>query len=337
MARSAHRKIPSAAAPKVRPEAGGAGTRRAGWARAWVGAAALLGVMAASVGAQPSSGSVFATPRAAGDALVAACEAADAVEALVGVFGSDALDLVRTADGAADRLYRRRLAALGRQRVEVRETGDAAVLLVGHALWPFPVPLVRSGSAWRFDLEAGRREIAARRVGRNELEAIAVLRAFPAAQRAYASVDRDGDGVLEYARRLVSTPGTRDGLYWETAGADDVESPFGPLVEAAGEYGVERDAGSPWFGYRFKVLTRQGASAPGGAYDYLGPKGDLLGGYALLAWPADHRLLGVMTFVVGREGRVHQKDLGPATAELAPTIEVYDPDETWTPVPAPAP
>jgi hypothetical protein len=306
-------------------------------ARAFVAVAvtALLGVAVASVRAQPTEGKTFETPRAAGDALVAACEAADAQAALVGIFGAEALDLITTADEAYDTTSRRQLAALARQQLDVSETGDTATLVIGFSAWPFPVPLVRSAGAWRFDLVAGRREILARRIGRNELEAIALLKAYPDAQRAYAAVDRDGDGALEFARRLASTPGTHDGLYWETSKPDEEASPFGPLVAAAGEYGAERKAGAPWFGYRFKVLTKQGAHAPGGAYDYTGPKGDMLGGFALVAWPAEYRKLGVMTFMVGREGRVLQADLGEKTADLAAAIDAFDPDASWTAADAP--
>lgn len=300
--------------------------------RTFIAVGALIGLAVASARAQPTDGKTFESPRAAGDALVTACEAADAQAALVGIFGSEAIDLIATADEAYDTTSRRQLAALARQKLDVSETGDSATLVIGFSAWPFPVPLVRAAGAWRFDLAVGRREILARRIGRNELEAIALLKAYPDAQRAYAAVDRDGDGTLEFARRLASTPGTHDGLYWETAKPDDEASPFGPLVAAAGEYGAERRPGAPWFGYRFKVLSKQGANAPGGAYDYVGPKGDMLGGFALVAWPAEYRKLGVMTFVVGREGRVFQKDLGEKTADLATAIDSFDPDASWTAV-----
>jgi hypothetical protein len=293
--------------------------------------AALGALLAAPSSAEPTTPRVFPTPKAAADALVQACEAPDAAAALLALLGPDAKEIVATADAAADATARKQVAALARQSTRVEESGASATLVLGFAAWPFPVPLAREGDGWRFDVEAGRKEVLARRVGRNELQAITVMRAFGAAQRAYASEDRDGDGVLEYAQRLQSTPGQRDGLWWASA-AGGPESPFGPMVAAAGEYGAERKAGQPWFGYRFRVLRRQGANAPGGAYDYMGPKGDMLGGFALLAWPVEHRVLGVTSFLVGREGRVFQKDLGPGTEAAAQAIDAFDPDPSWTPL-----
>jgi hypothetical protein len=280
-----------------------------------------------------AEGKSFDTPEAAGKALLEACDAADAPAAILAILGDGAKDLVSTADAAADAVVRKQVAALARQGLAVEANGDKATLSLGLARWPFPIPLTRSGGAWRFDLDAGREEVLARRIGRDELQAIAVMRAYPDAQRVYASADRDGDGVLEHAQHLRSTPGSHDGLYWEAA-AGEPTSPFGPFVAAAGEYGKQHEAGTPWYGYRFRVLTKQGANAPGGAYDYMGSKGDLIGGYALVAWPAEYRVGGVMTFVVGREGRVFQKDLGKDTATAAAALEAFDPDASWTAVEA---
>lgn len=276
----------------------------------------------------------FPSPEEAAKAVAAACEADDPA-ALVRLFGRGSEDLVDTGDRASDVAARRRFVVLARQalRVEASADGRTAQLLVGHARWPFPVPLVKEAAGWRFDAVAAREEILARRIGANELSAIALCRAYGPAQRAYAEEDRDGDGCLEYAQRLRSTEGARDGLHWPTA-EGEAPSPFGPLVAAAGVSLEDRRPGDPWKGYHFRILTQQGANAPGGAFAYLGPKGDMLGGYALLAWPAAYRSTGVMTFLVGREGRVLQKDLGPTTAEAVAALTSFDPDATWTLVPA---
>lgn len=285
----------------------------------------------ASAGDPPAT-PTYATPHEAGEALLQALEAEDASAALIAMFGPDARDLVDTEDAAADRLVRRNVLLLGRQALDVEVEDGRAVLLLGHARWPFPVPLVPRDGRHAFDLDAGRAEILLRRVGHDELQAIAMMRAFPTAQREYAAVDRDGDGALEYAMRLASSPGTRDGLWWPT-GTDELPSPLAAIAATAPEYVSERGEGEPWFGYRFRVLTKQGCHAPGGAYDYRAASGDLLGGFALIAYPASYRTLGVMTFIVGREGRVYERDLGPDTTALAAAIDTFDPDETWSLVP----
>ncbi len=277
----------------------------------------------------------FESPEQAGRAVAAACERGDRA-ALLAIFGADAQDLLDAGDAAAAAAAAERFAALARQALAVEPAADgrSSVLLIGHAAWPFPVPLVREEAGWRFDAGAARVEILARRIGANELSAIELCRAYGPAQRAYAAEDRDGDGCLEFAARLRSSEGARDGLWWPTA-AGEAPSPFGPLVAAAGQDVQGHRPGDPWKGYHFRVLTRQGEHAPGGAYDYRGPKGDLLGGCALIAWPAAWRKSGVMTFLVGREGRVLQQDLGEATAEAVARIEAFDPGPGWTPVGAP--
>lgn len=296
--------------------------------------ALLLGVAAVRVDAGDPGPRTFPTPEAAARAVAAACEADDAAT-LVALLGAGSEDLVTTGDPTADRGARRRFAALARQAVRAEPSADGATttLVIGHGAWPFPVPLVREGAAWRFDAAAARAEILARRIGEDELAAIALLRAYGPAQRAYAAEDRDGDGCLEFARRLRSSEGARDGLWWPTK-AGEPPSPFGPMVAAAGVSPEEHVAGDPWKGYRFRVLTRQGDHAPGGAFDYAGPRGDLIGGAALVAWPATYRVTGVMTFVVGREGRVYQKDLGADTSAAAGAIAAFDPDPSWREVTA---
>jgi hypothetical protein len=208
----------------------------------------------------------------------------------------------------------------------------AMIVLIGREAWPMPVPLVEEAAGWRYDTAAGLEELDDRRIGRNELAAIELGRTYAEAQLAYAALDRDGDQVLEYAQRLASTEGTRDGLYWPP-GEDGEVSPLGPLVAAADDYLKEfRKAGEPYHGYYFKILKEQGANPPGGAYGYV-INGNMISGFALVGWPAACGRSGVMTFVVSHQGKVYEKDLGPDTAKLAEAMTAYDPDATWSEVP----
>lgn len=202
---------------------------------------------------------------------------------------------------------------------------DTYEILLGRAGWPMPIPIARDG--WVFDTEAGIEEVVDRRIGENELAAIAAARAYIEAQRLYGSADRNDDGVLELAPRLISTEGQRDGLFWPTA-ADQEPSPLGPLAASEADYLVYYQSGHPYYGYRFKVLTRQGDAAPGGAYDYL-VNGRLLTGHGLLAWPADYGNAGIMSFMVNHLGDLHEADLGEETEGLAASIDAYDPGEGW--------
>jgi hypothetical protein len=194
---------------------------------------------------------------------------------------------------------------------------------------------VKKDGGWFFDTEAGKEEILHRRIGKNELATLQVMRAYVDAQREYASRDRNGDEVLEYAQRLASTPGAKDGLFWPP-GQDGEISPLGPLVaQAQGEgYRLEGkgqdSTRQPFHGYLFKILTRQGKHAPGGKYSYL-INGHMIGGFALVAWPAEYDESGIMTFIVNQQGRVYQKDLGPKTDKLAAAMKAYDPDKSWSP------
>jgi hypothetical protein len=198
------------------------------------------------------------------------------------------------------------------------------------------MPLVKVDGKWYFDVAAGREEILNRRIGRDELGAIAVCHAYVDAQREYASRDRTGDGVLEYAQYLMSTPGKHDGLYWSAKNPGDEVSPLGPLVAQAHQEGYHRRTGlltqnqSPYHGYYFQVILRQGRHAPGGKYSYV-INGHMIGGFALVAWPAEYGNTGIMTFIVNQQGKVYQKDLGPNTDKLAPKITTYDPDASWKP------
>jgi hypothetical protein len=206
------------------------------------------------------------------------------------------------------------------------------VLLIGAEAWPMPIPIVRSGDRWRFASELGEDEIVNRRIGANERNAIYVLRAFVDAQRAYAAVDRDGDGVRQYARKLASSPGKRDGLYWTADAAKGEEiSPFGPLIAESAAYLQGHGAGDPYRGYRFRILTRQGSHAAGGAYDYM-VNGRLIAGFAMVAYPAEWGETGVMSFIVNHNGKVFEKDLGKDTAAIGAKMTSFDPGPGWKPV-----
>jgi hypothetical protein len=216
----------------------------------------------------------------------------------------------------------------------VRESETRMRLEVGTNAWPFPIPLVRVADGWQFDTQAGLQELLNRRIGRNELNVLSVMRAYVDAQREYASEDHDGDGVLEFAQKITSSPGETDGLFWSPELNGEI-SPFGPWfakAQAEGYFNESSapDAGSePFHGYLFKILTRQGKHAPGGKYNYI-INGNMIGGFALVAWPAEYGKTGIMTFIVNQQSRVYQKDLGTKTSRLAPSMKAYDPDPTWT-------
>ncbi len=203
----------------------------------------------------------------------------------------------------------------------IEKTGDnKALLSVGSDHWTLPIPLIKGQDGWRFDIKAGSAEIRARRIGRNELAALQSVLTYHDAQMDYASVDRDGDGALEYAQKIFSTPGKHDGLYWADDDSGQI-SPLGPLFG-------KTIAGEDWHGYRFRILDGQGPSAPGGAYSYL--IGDKMSrGFALIAWPAKYADTGVMSFMISHEGQVFEKDLGPAGDKLAQSMKRFDPDDSW--------
>ena len=276
----------------------------------------------------------FTSPQAAVDALKVAVEARD-TNALRAIFGPGAHDLVSAdvVEAASEReVFVQRL----EEKVSlVPESDSRQALQLGADGWAFPIPLIKQDGQWRFDAAAGREEILDRRIGANELGAIHVCQAYVQAQREYASEDRNGDQVLEYAQHLRSTPGTHDGLYWSTRGGDEL-SPLGPLVAQAHFEGYRREtrilteAQSPYHGYYFKILTRQGKHAPGGKYSYL-INGHMIAGFALVAWPAQWSNTGIMTFMVNQQGKVYQKNLGPKTSSIAQGITTYAPDPSWTP------
>ena len=272
----------------------------------------------------------YPAPEAAVSALLDALRKDD-VRAAKRVLGPGSANIVESGDDAADREARRKFVAAFDQQHTLDQSGDAkATLVIGGDNWPMPVPLVKRAQGWTFDARAGAREIVARRIGRNELDAIQVCQAFIDMQREYAEVDRDGDGLLEYADRLVSTPGRHDGLYWPTQ-AGEPPSPAGPqLAEASPDKLAARTEATPFHGYYFRVLTTQGPHAPGGARDYRAG-GQLIGGVALIAWPASYLSSGVKTFLCGLSGIVFERDFGAQTAAKVAKIQAYDPAPGWMP------
>jgi hypothetical protein len=289
--------------------------------------AALLGcaALASPVSAAEAPQKTFATPEAAVDALVAAART-DRTGELVKVLGSEGRKLVSSGDAVADKQGRQRFVAVFGQKHEIEKADDdKATLIVGNEEWPFPIPIVRVGAVWRFDTRAGEQEILRRRIGRNELGTIEVCRAYVDAQREYALKDRNGDGLLEYAQKFISSKGKQDGLFWETK-PGELESPMGPLVARARAEGYERQ---PYHGYYFKILKAQGKNAPGGAYSYMA-HGRMIGGFALVAYPAEWGNSGIMTFVVNQDGVVYQRNLGPDTPAIARRMASFDPDASWT-------
>jgi Protein of unknown function (DUF2950) len=271
----------------------------------------------------------FATPDEAVDALLAALKADDDA-ALVAIFGDKHKDLVVTSDRAANSATRAEAAVeIQTYRLLEEQGKDRRVLLIGDQAWPVPIPLVKSGERWRFATEEGENEIFHRRIGANERNAIAVLEAYLDAQKQYALWDRNNDGVLQYAQRLGSTPGKHDGLYWPADVAKGEEtSPFGPLVAESEAYFKGRKASDPYRGYHFRILTRQGKSAPGGAYNYV-INGRMIAGFAMVAYPDQYGDSGVMTFIVSHSGRVFEKDLGRSSEAIGAKMTTFDPGAGW--------
>ena len=286
------------------------------------------------VNAQTLSARIFSSPQAAVQAVTEAAAARDRT-ALREIFGPDLKSLL-SGDDVEDSNDLETFTRYVAEATKIEKAGnDRITLLVGNEEWPFPIPIVKNGSGWSFDTRAGAEEVFNRRIGRNEIGAILISQAYAIAQFEYFNgEDRDHDQVSEYAQRLLSTPGKQDGLYWETV-ADDQPSPLGPLVSFVRQEGYTRKSpgattqtAAPLHGYHFKILTRQGPSAPGGAYSYL-INGNMIAGFALVAYPATWGNSGVMTFVVNQEGRIYQKDLGPRTATIAGAMTTYNPDPTW--------
>ena len=295
---------------------------RGGWDSARQGAAGAK---------QRSLQKRFRSPEEAAQALAAAAKANDMKE-LAAVLGPEGQRLISSGDEVSDRAGRERFVRMYEEKNQVvKENDQKAVLEVGSQAWPLPIPIIKVAGKWRFDTKAGKQEILKRRIGKNELSVIQVCRAYVDAQREYAGKDRDGDGLLEYAQKFVSDPGRKDGLYWEVKPGEE-PSPLGPFAANAREEGYQRKKSgkqpSPYHGYYYKVLKAQGKNAPGGAFSYV-VNGSMLGGFALVAYPAAYGSSGIMSFLVRYDGVVYEKDLGKNTQSIARALKNFDPDKTW--------
>jgi hypothetical protein len=276
----------------------------------------------------------FKSPEDAAGALAAAVKSGGTRDMLK-VLGSDAAEIVDSGDSVADADLRKRFLTAYDAKHSLSYDGDKrAILIVGPDDFPFPIPLTRNGPGWEFDTSAGRQEILYRRIGRNELDAIQTALAYVDAQNDYADKDPDGAGKGVYAQRFVSSPGKKDGLFWPS---DGNESPLGELVAEASADGYKvSDEPQPYHGYYYRILTRQGPNAPGGALNYV-VNGKMIGGFALVAYPAEYGNSGVMTFLVNHAGTVYQKDLGDRTETIVGRMRAFDPDQTWKKVEIEAP
>ncbi|OPY95666.1 hypothetical protein A5906_06695 [Bradyrhizobium sacchari] len=291
-------------------------------------------VVLALLGSASHAQESYKTPEDAAAALAAAAKSGP--RDLLKVLGRAADDIVSSGDEVADADIRARFVSMYEAKHAIKAEGNkTATLLLGPDDFPFPIPLVNNKNGWEFDTDEGRIEVLRRRIGRNELDAIQTALAYVDAQNEYADKDR-GEGVGVYAQRFVSTPGKKDGLFWR----DDADpSPLGALVAEASAEGYKQGAGdepAPYHGYFFRILKGQGADAPGGALNYV-VKGKMIGGFALIAWPAEYGNSGVMTFLVNHAGTVYQKDLGTRTGSIAPRMTLFDPDQTWKKVDAEKP
>ena len=283
----------------------------------------LLASMFCLVAPDARAQQVFTLPDEAASALAAAVKSG-ARKDMLRVLGSDGEDVISSGDDVADKESRERFTTAYGARHSVKIEGDKkAVMILGNDDFPFPIPLMKKKAGWEFDTSAGRLEILYRRIGRNELDAIQTCLAYVDAQNEYAEKDR-GEGAGVYAQRIVSTSGKKDGLYWP---GDD--SPLGEFAAQASAEGYKVGEGPiPYHGYYYRVLTQQGPNAPGGTLSYV-VKGKMIGGFALLAWPAEYGNSGVMTFLVNHNGVVYQKDLGDYTMKLVKRMNWFDPDQTW--------
>jgi len=276
----------------------------------------------------------FDSPDAAATALVSAAKDGNEKE-LLKILGPEGDEVISSGDEVADRNTRDKFVASYEEKHSLELEGDGTtVLIMGADDWPFPIPIVNKDGKWEFDTAAGRDEILLRRIGRNELSAIQVALAYVAAQNDYAALDVDGLSPPPYAQRIVSSPGKKDGLYWPSTEGES-PSPLGELFAEASAEGYKlHDKPIPYHGYYYRILKRQGADANGGEFDYV-VNGRMIGGFGLIAYPAEYGNSGIMTFMVNHDGVVFQKDLGPETSGLARKIATFLPDSTWTKVDAP--
>jgi len=278
---------------------------------------------------------VFATPEEAAAALIEAVESKD-VQALLSVLGSDTKKWVTSGDPVSDHAALEDFVVAIKEETGLEKDGDDyAVFVFGHDRFPFAFPIVKGPDGWSFDQKQGEDEILSRRIGKNELTTIQVLKSIVDAQLEYAREDRNGDGLLEYAQKAGSSEGKKDGLYWPTAAGEKI-SPLGPLVAEATEAGYGGRTGAkadsnisrPFNGYRFKLLKKQGFHAPGGARDYI-VNGRMIGGFAVLAFPSRYGNSGIMTFMISHDDEIYETDLGPDTETLAKSITSFDPGPGW--------
>jgi Protein of unknown function (DUF2950) len=252
---------------------------------------------------------------------------------LLAIFGTQAKDLLSSGDPVADKERRANFLAAYDQKNRLVAEGESTILVIGNNDWPFPIPVVKKSEGWVFDTAKGREEVLNRRIGQNELDAVQVSLAYVDSQREYARKDRDGDGLVEYAQKFRSDPGKKNGLYWEAKTGEET-SPLGPFAARAVKegYGQNKiDKPAPYRGYYYRILSGQGKDAPGGAHSYL-VKGNMIGGFALVAYPAEYGNSGVMTFMVNHLGKVFQKDLGANTRSAAEAMKEFNPDKSWVEV-----
>jgi len=300
------------------------------WCSVSFAAIVLLASFSIGWAAEPSAKQKqFETPEAAVQSLVDAVRKGD-TQAMAEILGPSSGPLVTSGDKVADQRGRDAFVREYDATHKLEAGGGKIVLYVGADNYPFPIPVVPDGASWRFDTPAGREEILNRRIGRNELNTIQVCLAYVDAQREYYAQERTQGAAREYAQRLASTPGKRDGLYWE-AKAGEKPSPLGPLAARARTEGYSRQTQqgpTPYHGYFYRILTAQGPEAPGGATEYVAG-GHMIGGFGLVAFPAQYGVSGVMTFIVNHDGVVYQKDLGPQTSTLARQMKAFDPDKSW--------
>lgn len=274
---------------------------------------------------------VFGSPEEAFTAMVKAMKGQDTRELTV-IFGPGGKNLVFSGDDVADKTVRDDFVKAYEEKNRLETVnGNKAILYVGNNDWPLPIPVAKKGNGWRFDTKAGKEEILQRRIGKNELNAIQACKAYVDAQLEYAPKDYDSDGLFEYAQKFLSTPGKKDGLYWETKEGEE-KSPLGAFIAVAAREGYLAKEGKgkpgPFHGYYYIILKGQGKDAPGGAYSYVA-NGKMIGGFALVAYPAQYGNSGVMTFIVNKDGLVYQRDLGRNTAKIVQGIKTYNPDKTW--------
>jgi hypothetical protein len=289
--------------------------------------AVLVVFSSVALRAQATGVKTFPTYREAAKAFVAAVKANDTAT-LKEMLGANEVDMLSSGDATEDENDRLSfLKHYAEAHAFARESTDKVTLTVGANAWPLPFPIVRENGAWHFDAEAGARELMYRRIGNNELDAIRVVRALRDAQKEYAAEGHDGNPAGVYAQRFRSAPGTRNGWYWE-AKEGEAESPAGSLVAEAESEGGGPGKRTPFHGYYYRILKAQGPHAPGGAKDYV-KDGKMTGGYAIVAYPAEYKASGVVTFMIGRRGLVYQKDLGDGTADAARGMAVFDPDSSW--------